>query len=286
MEHTHLYSFFTQRNQTMEAAPSNMRLKLDWCQDPSIGAWIHWLASWCSSQWYRDARLWDPRWRVTTHPEANQGVISQCSYSRIFITKTSALSHFTCRSETEEAEDADEDRCTAESDIVPALTWDGIQGLYRIHRPREWDVYNLTTTFHPVSTFPEGTRFPKIPCRCMPVWRGKWWKLMNFPWTWNSVNPNLFHRVTPSLFQPKCMDLKKTWTSTWSKSTCSIINTVDGWNPAITSWGNGSWNPMIYKVLYIPRWWSPDFWTINSITSQASRKTPWDTTSCWRFCWG
>ena len=27
---------------------------------------------------------------------------------------------------------------------------------------------------------------------------------------------------------------------------------------------------MIYKVLYIPRWWSPDFWTINSITSQAS----------------
>ena len=29
---------------------------------------------------------------------------------------------------------------------------------------------------------------------------------------------------------------------------------------------------MIYKVLYIPRWWSPDFWTINSITSQASRK--------------
>ena len=144
MEHTHLYSFFSQRNQTVEAAPSNMRLKLDWCQDPSIGAWIHWLASWCSSQWYRDARLWDPRWRVTTHPEANQGVISQCSYSRIFITKTSALSHFTCRSETEEAEDADEDRCTAESDIVPALTWDGIQGLYRIHRPREWDVYNLT----------------------------------------------------------------------------------------------------------------------------------------------
>ena len=209
MEHTHLYSFFSQRNQTVEAAPSNMRLKLDWCQDPSIGAWIHWLASWCSSQWYRDARLWDPRWRVTTHPEANQGVISQCSYSRIFITKTSALSHFTCRSETEEAEDADEDRCTAESDIVPALTWDGIQGLYRIHRPKEWDVYNLTTTFHPVSTFPEGTRFPKIPCRCMPVWRGKWWKLMNFPWTWNSVNPNLFHRVTPSLFQPKCMDLKK-----------------------------------------------------------------------------
>ena len=43
MEHTHLYSFFSQRNQTVEAAPSNMRLKLDWCQDPSIDAWIHWL---------------------------------------------------------------------------------------------------------------------------------------------------------------------------------------------------------------------------------------------------
>ena len=99
------------------------------------------------------------------------------------------------------------------TDVLQNLTlcrlWDGIQGLYRIHRPREWDVYNLTTTFHPVSTFPEGTRLPKIPCRCMPVWRGKWWKLMNFPWKWNSVNPNLFHRVTPSLFQQKCMDLKK-----------------------------------------------------------------------------
>ena len=25
-------------------------------------------------------------------------------------------------------------------------------------------------------------------------------------------------------------------------------NTVDGWNPAITSWGEGSWNPILYKV--------------------------------------
>ena len=29
----------------MEAAPSNTRLKLDWCQDPSIDAWIHSLLS-------------------------------------------------------------------------------------------------------------------------------------------------------------------------------------------------------------------------------------------------
>ena len=55
-------------------------------------------------------------------PEAVQGVISQCFYSKIFITKTSARSQLTRRSETEEAEDADEDRCTAKSDIVPALT--------------------------------------------------------------------------------------------------------------------------------------------------------------------
>ena len=32
MEVKYLYSFFIQRNQTMEAAPSNMWLKLDWCQ--------------------------------------------------------------------------------------------------------------------------------------------------------------------------------------------------------------------------------------------------------------
>ena len=29
----------------MEVGPSNMRLKLDWCQDSSIDAWIHWLLS-------------------------------------------------------------------------------------------------------------------------------------------------------------------------------------------------------------------------------------------------
>ena len=29
----------------MEVGPSNMRLKLDWCQDPSIHAWIHWQLS-------------------------------------------------------------------------------------------------------------------------------------------------------------------------------------------------------------------------------------------------
>ena len=38
------------------------------------------------------------------------------------MTKTSARSQLTRRSETEEAEDADEDKCTAKSDIVLALT--------------------------------------------------------------------------------------------------------------------------------------------------------------------
>ena len=46
---------------------------------------------------------------------------------------------------------------------MPALTWDGIQGLCTIHPPREWDVYNLTSTFHPVSSLQESTCFPENP---------------------------------------------------------------------------------------------------------------------------
>ena len=89
------------------------------------------------------------------------GVISQCLYAQIFIIKTSARSLWTRRSETEEAEDVDEDGCTAKSDIVPAeplemgythcVVFVHKFVVYWIHRPREWDVYNFTTTFHPVS---------------------------------------------------------------------------------------------------------------------------------------
>ena len=112
-------------------------------------------------------------------PEAIQSGISHCFYSKIFITKTSARSQLTRRSETEEAEDADEDRCAAKSDIVPAMTWDGIQGLYTIHRPREWDVYNLTiyhvsSSFHFAGKhqFSENPSLSSVPCRCMSVPRG------------------------------------------------------------------------------------------------------------------
>ena len=72
-------------------------------------------------------------------------MLSASFYCRIFITKTSARSQLTRRSETEEAEDADEDKCTAKSDIVLALTWDGIQGLHTIivQDNGMYDVYNL-----------------------------------------------------------------------------------------------------------------------------------------------
>ena len=42
------------------------------------------------------------------------------------------------------------------------------------------------------------------------------------------------------------------------------------WQPEIrrspsTSWGKGSWNPILYQVfVYIPGGWPLDFWTINS----------------------
>ena len=42
--------------------------------------------------------------------------------------------------------------------------------------------------------------------------------------------------------------------------------TVDGRNPVNSPVEVGSWNPIIYKVLYIPGG-SPDFWTINSIAA-------------------
>ena len=48
------------------------------------------------------------------------GVISQCLYSKVFSIKTSARLLWIRRSEIEEAEDVDEDGCTAKSDIVPA----------------------------------------------------------------------------------------------------------------------------------------------------------------------
>ena len=116
----------------------------------------------CPKQHVTEVRLVsDPRWRVTAHPESIQGGISQC---RIFTTKMSARSQLTRRSESEEAEDADEDKCTAKSDIVPALTWDGIEGLYTLHCPRGMGctACNLTKAFNPVSTVRESTRFPKI----------------------------------------------------------------------------------------------------------------------------
>ena len=101
-----------------------------------------------------------------------------------FIIKTSARSLWTRRSETEEAEDVDEDGCIAKSDIVLAeplemgytlcVVFVHKFAVYWIHRPREWNVYNLTTTFHPIPPLCESTNFPKIQ-----VYReGKWWNFM------------------------------------------------------------------------------------------------------------
>ena len=142
--------------------------------------------------------------------------------------------------------------------------------------------YHVSSSFH----FPGRHPFSKNPMSMYASLEGEVMKIDELSMNMEFCKSQLIPQGNPISLSTKMHGPKKNWTSTWSKSTCSIINTVDGWNPAITSWGNGSWNPMIYKVLYIPRWRSPDFWTINSITSQASRKTPWDTTSCWRFCWG
>ena len=96
----------------------------------------------------------------------------------------------TRRSETEEAEDAeDEDGCAAKSDIVWAPTWDGIQKLSR-HSSRnlsstEFIVqdngcqYNLTPSFHPVCPLWGKTHLlflfvPKTQIfKCPPLHR--WW---------------------------------------------------------------------------------------------------------------
>ena len=45
----------------------------------------------------------------------------------------------------------------------------------------------------------------------------------------------------------------------------TMQDTVDGHNPAITSWGKGSWTPIICSVLYMPGGWPWDFWTINVV---------------------
>ena len=42
----------------------------------------------------------------------------------------------------------------------------------------------------------------------------------------------------------------------------NVVHTVDGWNPAFTSWGWLVVYPIIYGVLYIPRWYG-----ISSINS-------------------
>ena len=83
------------------------------------------------------------------------------------------------------------------------VSWDGVHCtrvvffvhkfvVYWIHRPREWDVYNFTTTFHPVP-LSESTNFPKIQVyqvshvdvhqvlrgiQSLIYWRGKWWNFM------------------------------------------------------------------------------------------------------------
>ena len=169
-------------------------------------------------------------------PEAIQSGISHCFYSKIFITKTSARSQLTRRSETEEAEDADEDRCAAKSDIVPAMTWDGIQGLYTIHRPREWDVYNLTiyhvsSSFHFAGKhqFSENPSLSSVPCRCMSVPRGDWIiELSEIGGESDEISMNMefckskLIRQGNLIPQQKCMD-PKNWTPTRNKSTCSIL---------------------------------------------------------------
>ena len=93
------------------------------------------------------------------------GVISQCLYSQIFIIKTSARSLWTRRSETEEAEDVDEDGCTAKSDIVrPSLLRWGTLYTCSFFRPQIWRLLNswferigcIQYYYHLPSSFPRG----------------------------------------------------------------------------------------------------------------------------------
>ena len=147
----------------------------------------------------------------------------------------SARSQLTRRSESEEAEDADEDKCTAKSDIVPALTWDGIEGLYTLHCARGigCTVYNLTTSFHSAGKHPfsENPSLSSVPCRCMSVptadwirtigdqggkWRNEICMKMEF------CESQLIRQGSLIPFQQKCMD-KNIWKPTVNKSTCSIL---------------------------------------------------------------
>ena len=154
----------------------------------------------------------------TTHPESIQGGVSQC---RIFTTKMSARSQLTRRSESEEAEDTDEDKCTAKSDIVPALTWDGIEGLYTLHCPRGigCTVYNLTTSFHSAEKHPfsENPSLSSVPCRCTSVPTADWIRTIGHQGgKWRNeicmkmefCKSQLIRQGSLIPFQQECMDKK------------------------------------------------------------------------------
>ena len=133
----------------------------------------------------------------------------------------SARSQLTRRSESGEAEDADEDKCTAKSGIVPALTWDGIEGLYTLHCPRGigCTVYNLTTSFHSAGKHPfsENPSLSSVPCRCMSVPTADWIRTIGHQGgKWRNeicmkmefCKSQLIRQGSLIPFQQKCMDKK------------------------------------------------------------------------------
>ena len=83
----------------MEGAPRSLTCVN---QDPSIDAWIHWLLfeaplnGELNKTGMRDCEIQDEE-------------LSQRFHSRFSITKTSAQSQLACRSETDEAEDAEDE---------------------------------------------------------------------------------------------------------------------------------------------------------------------------------